>query len=60
MTMIPRVADFIHIKGEKKDVYHRVVNVNIENNIVEYIENNDDALSICHPIVTFDKIDEIK
>ncbi|MBR3798789.1 MAG: hypothetical protein IKK36_07740 [Bacteroidales bacterium] len=60
MAMIPRVDSSIHIKGEAKDVYHLVVNVNLENNTASYIENNDSIFSQSHPNVSFDDIDDIK
>ena len=58
--MIPRVDSSIHIKGEAKDVYHLVVNVNFDLKTVEYIEDQNDALGFNHPTVSFDKIDDIK
>lgn len=58
--MILREGDYIHIKGEKEGLFHRVLSVNFDLKIVEYIEDQNDALGFNHPTVSFDKIDDIK
>lgn len=58
--MIPRVSDFVHIRGEQEDLYHLVMSVNLDSCYASCLQENSTPLDQREIIVRFCDIDDIK
>ena len=57
--MIPRVSNYVHIKGERKDLYHLVQSVNLKSCYASCLQEDSTPLDQKEIIVKFCDIDDI-
>jgi hypothetical protein len=57
--MFLRKRMIIHIKGESKEVFHRIVNVDYDCKVVECLRASGDPLDEPYIRVKFEEIDQV-